>query len=717
MSFLSGIFGSKNRHTIQHFDSLCLDLKRECLKPQLNSPRMATILQDITDLVLWSDRNKQPFFNSFLEHGILQKLIELPGICDAEVQIKLLQCLSILLTNLTNTDAIYYLLSNNSINSIINHSAFSYKRLCADDDILPYYIALTKAIALRLDVHTLQFFFDPEVQSCTLYTSSITFFDHKEAHVRLAVRAMTLSLFKLKYQPFLDFVVSQDSSENFGSNIVGLHRPYFKSICELIKSGWMTCFDVINQINELVDVTHFDVDDFNQKTSDLSALLSERFDLLLYLSDVYCLGISDLNHVISDRLSPIVDDLLENLGSSSDFKVHGYILFLTQLLQGVPPKEELFSKILDKLFTFSFSNGSSFFNFLLNDQETNAGKITSSLLFIGLMFKFGDDVATKFLSKILENHSISDLFDFIFLCLNNHDLPPIVVQLGLKILPLITKHLQIADVAVDDVSPRLVPVLDQVKSRVGEIFVQIFQDAKLKPGHFFAQYSLTFNSVNSSPCNLESLLSDFSLFLINEKSNRIASHFRFHSCPNPTEITFYLNHFLFKYFTLINFLELSTPSLLDYCISSQSDFKLGTNLPANLIDEWKFLQCAFHASEDKLPVKAFLVFHPRHSHLAIVCPKNDGNFLVKKLYPVLFVRAAILRSDPSCLNLSAVESLPVKPGPCKLSFANYEDCHVALGHVRSVHTDLLLALKNDVCRLLGVSLPLKSSPLKQRGDT
>jgi hypothetical protein len=72
-----------------------------------------------------------------------------------DVQSQLLQTLAIMLQNLKNNAYIYYMLSQNHLNSLITHK-FDFD----DEELVGLYISLVKTIALKLDAQTVQFFFN-----------------------------------------------------------------------------------------------------------------------------------------------------------------------------------------------------------------------------------------------------------------------------------------------------------------------------------------------------------------------------------------------------------------------------------------------------------------------------------------------------------------------------------------------------------------------------
>ncbi len=87
--------------------------------------------------------------------------------------------------------ALDYLLSQNHTNGIILHD-FDFN----DEEVIGYFIAFLKSLSFRVNEDTINFFYD-EAQACfPLYQRALRFFNHSETMVRIAVRTITLNIFK-----------------------------------------------------------------------------------------------------------------------------------------------------------------------------------------------------------------------------------------------------------------------------------------------------------------------------------------------------------------------------------------------------------------------------------------------------------------------------------------------------------------------------------------
>lgn len=107
-----------------------------------------------------------------------------------------------------------YLLSNNHVNSIIVHK-FDF----SDEDVMGYYILFLKTLSLKLNPHTIHFFYNEHTHDFPLYTEAIKFFNHPESMVRIAVRTITLNVYRVQNTSMLEFIRDRTAAPYF-SNLV-----------------------------------------------------------------------------------------------------------------------------------------------------------------------------------------------------------------------------------------------------------------------------------------------------------------------------------------------------------------------------------------------------------------------------------------------------------------------------------------------------------------
>lgn len=166
-----------------------------------------------------------------------------------------------------------YLLSNNHVNSIIVHK-FDF----SDEDVMGYYILFLKTLSLKLNPHTIHFFYNEHTNDFPLYTEAIKFFNHPESMVRIAVRTITLNVYKVENDSMQQFIRDRTAA------------PYFSNLVWFIGK----------HILELDACVRDDTD--HQSQSRLSNLVAEHLDHLHYLNDILLLQIDGLNAVLTEHL-------------------------------------------------------------------------------------------------------------------------------------------------------------------------------------------------------------------------------------------------------------------------------------------------------------------------------------------------------------------------------------------------------------------------------
>lgn len=262
----------------QLYDRLCSFRESDLEKGGGGDAVIETVRQ-ITEAVLWGEQYEPLFFDFFCEKGILQDLIRVLSLPRApkRVKLQLLQTLSMLIQNIRRQTSVYYLLSNNHVNKLMS-APLDFD----DDEILAYYITLMKSLAMKLDVETIKFFFiqHPE-QTFPLYIEATKFFSHRDHMVRATVRAITLQVYRIVDQPMQRYVLRHASEH------------YFNQLATHMKMLWLALDDAASALRAEGDTAAMSM---AQRENELQQ------DLLIYLSDVFELGVEALNEVLANRL-------------------------------------------------------------------------------------------------------------------------------------------------------------------------------------------------------------------------------------------------------------------------------------------------------------------------------------------------------------------------------------------------------------------------------
>ncbi|XP_013142930.1 PREDICTED: protein CLEC16A [Papilio polytes] len=266
----------KNPHSLERLKYLHNILSKNTTVSESNRGTLVESLRCIAEILIWGDQNDSSVFDFFLEKNMLSyflKIMRQKCGGSSYVCVQLLQTLNILFENIRNETSLYYLLSNNHVNSIIVH-----KFDISDEEVMAYYISFLKTLSLKLNNHTIHFFYNEHTKDFPLYTEAIKFFNHPESMVRIAVRTLTLNVYRVQDASMLRFIRDRTAA------------PYFSNLVWFIGK----------HILELDACVRNDAD--HQSQQKLDDLVAEHLDHLHYINDILCLNIPDLNDVLTEHL-------------------------------------------------------------------------------------------------------------------------------------------------------------------------------------------------------------------------------------------------------------------------------------------------------------------------------------------------------------------------------------------------------------------------------
>ncbi|XP_049323749.1 protein CLEC16A isoform X2 [Astyanax mexicanus] len=266
-SWVGGQGKAKNIHSLDHLKYMYHVLMKNTTVTDHNRNLLVETIRSITEILIWGDQNDSSVFDFFLEKNMFAFFLNiLRQKSGRYVCVQLLQTLNILFENISHETSLYYLLSNNHVNSIIVHK-FDF----SDEEIMAYYISFLKTLSLKLNNHTVHFFYNEHTNDFALYTEAIKFFNHPESMVRIAVRTITLNVYKVDNQHMLHYIRDKTAV------------PYFSNLVWFIGS----------HVIEL---------DKHKNRGKLSDLVAEHLDHLHYLNDILTINCEFLNDVLTDHL-------------------------------------------------------------------------------------------------------------------------------------------------------------------------------------------------------------------------------------------------------------------------------------------------------------------------------------------------------------------------------------------------------------------------------
>ncbi|XP_038618147.1 protein CLEC16A isoform X2 [Tachyglossus aculeatus] len=265
---------ARSIHSLDHLKYMYHVLTKNTTVTDHNRNLLVETIRSITEILIWGDQNDSSVFDFFLEKNMFVFFLNiLRQKSGRYVCVQLLQTLNILFENISHETSLYYLLSNNYVNSIIVHK-FDF----SDEEIMAYYISFLKTLSLKLNNHTVHFFYNEHTNDFALYTEAIKFFNHPESMVRIAVRTITLNVYKVDNQPMLHYIRDKTAV------------PYFSNLVWFIGS----------HVIELDDCVQTDEEHRNR--GKLSDLVAEHLDHLHYLNDILIINCEFLNDVLTDHL-------------------------------------------------------------------------------------------------------------------------------------------------------------------------------------------------------------------------------------------------------------------------------------------------------------------------------------------------------------------------------------------------------------------------------
>ncbi|XP_056263893.1 protein CLEC16A [Pseudoliparis swirei] len=273
-SWVGGPGKPKNIHSLDHLKYMYHVLTKNTTVSDHNRNLLVETIRSITEILIWGDQNDSSVFDFFLEKNMFAFFLNiLRQKSGRYVCIQLLQTLNILFENISHETSLYYLLSNNHVNSILVHK-FDF----SDEEIMAYYISFLKTLSLKLNSHTVHFFYNEHTNDFALYTEAIKFFNHSESMVRIAVRTITLNVYKVDNQHMLHYIRDKTAV------------PYFSNLVWFIGSH-------VLELDKCVQT-----DEQHKNRGKLNDLVAEHLDHLHYLNDILIINCEFLNDVLTDHL-------------------------------------------------------------------------------------------------------------------------------------------------------------------------------------------------------------------------------------------------------------------------------------------------------------------------------------------------------------------------------------------------------------------------------
>ncbi|EJD74676.1 hypothetical protein LOAG_18040 [Loa loa] len=344
---LSSLWKPKNPHSMEYLKYLHEILRKNEQVTENNRKLLVECLRAIAEILIWGDQNESSVFDFFLERQMLEYFLSImKQNCGSFICVQLLQTLNILFENIRHKTSLYYLLSNNHVNSIITYH-FNFE----NEEIMAYYISFLKTLSFKLNACTIHFFFNEPNQDFPLYTEVIKFRNHCEAMVRIAVRTTTLNIYRVEDEAMRSFVRAHS-------------RVYFCALSDFIA-------------RQSIEIDHFARSAENESSNRkrLDAMIDDYLDYMHYLNDILLVKDEKLSAVL---IEVVFERLLGSLYLSSlgNIRFHptaailtpvSTLFFLAQFLLIVDD----FQAVQTLLSSFFFGDGSDVeYQWIRNEKAT-----------------------------------------------------------------------------------------------------------------------------------------------------------------------------------------------------------------------------------------------------------------------------------------------------------------------------------------------------------
>ena len=153
-------------------------------------------VRNLSEFLVYGEKtNQTQYFEMFIEENVLQgDLSRFLQFNHVAINIQIIQTMSILVQNIQEHRHLFYILGNPFLNQLITYDF----GLATNDELIDYFVNFLKALVLKLDSDTVNFFFNDRLKTFPVFQVATTLYNSKEQLVRTSVRTITLQIFELK---------------------------------------------------------------------------------------------------------------------------------------------------------------------------------------------------------------------------------------------------------------------------------------------------------------------------------------------------------------------------------------------------------------------------------------------------------------------------------------------------------------------------------------
>ncbi len=235
-----------------------------------------TLIESIIEHLIDGDKNDPTIFDIFCELNFMNKFLILARSKNRVINLQIIKSFALLISNLRNTQSIFFLFSNNFINEIISTDFDK-----SDGDFLYYYVNFIKSLVLKIDETTIQFFYHKEMCSFPLLENCLKLYNNPDTMINNVIRNNFLTILKIKYEPVIEYICGLPSLQ------------YFAFIACRTR-------DMIKTLNrKMIPKQNMN---FNKIIATVNAVIEEITSDILFFQDIYSLNIKKINFILTNVL-------------------------------------------------------------------------------------------------------------------------------------------------------------------------------------------------------------------------------------------------------------------------------------------------------------------------------------------------------------------------------------------------------------------------------
>lgn len=254
---------------------------------------------------------------------MLERIIDITNFKEKKINLIIIKSFALLIPNLKSKKIIYYLFSKNYMNQIICNISYNNKE--DDIDYLSFYINFLKTLANKLDFDCFHLFFNRNYHRFPLLDKIILFLTYdKDIMIKNTSRNIFLTLLKLNYKPFIEYICDLPSIS------------LFLLFADNLKNQFIYfCKTKENKQNNNKIIINIDKKNNNNDNNKLNIFneLEEKKELLVddisFIEDILSINIPKINYLLINTLFYIsLKYLFNNILLRQNADVSFYILNL-----------------------------------------------------------------------------------------------------------------------------------------------------------------------------------------------------------------------------------------------------------------------------------------------------------------------------------------------------------------------------------------------------